>query len=192
MSVARTISALLVLVVVALASPQAEALERIVLVRHAEKLDDWPQDSELGALRPLGEAGVRRANRMAQVLETAGIAAVYVSATTRSIHTGLPLALLTEVEIIVDRRTVEPSRMEELIADLRERHPRDTAIMIVGHSNTIPELLLHLGGSSDCYDALGIADKGDYLLIEGYAGFWAVDLSKEGCEAIEHYEQPVE
>jgi broad specificity phosphatase PhoE len=189
MRIARTIPALLIVMVVVVASPQVEALERILLVRHAEKLDDWPRDRELDALRPLSEIGVRRSDEMAQTLKTAGIAAVYASATTRSVHTGLPLSALTGVEITVERRTTEPEAMDALIAALLERHAGDTAIMIVGHSNTIPELLVRLGATPECYDDLGIVDHGNYLLIEGYEGLWAVDLSKEGCDAIERSEQ---
>jgi len=195
MNIAPTIVARLILAVmvavVAVGSPRVEALERILLVRHAEKLDDWPRDRELDPLWPLSEAGVRRAENMAKVLGASGIAAVYASPTTRSVQTGLPLAVLKQVEITVDPRTTEPSRMEALIADLRRRHSEDAAILIVGHSNTIPELLVRLGATPECYDALGIEDNAKYLLIEGYEGIWSVDLSKQSCDAIEHHQQSV-
>ena len=105
----------------------------------------------------------------------------------RSVHTGLPLSALTGVEITVERRTTEPEAMDALIAALLERHAGDTAIMIVGHSNTIPELLVRLGATPACYDRLGIVDHGNYLLIEGYEGLYraTATLSKRKRQALE-------
>jgi len=171
----------LVAVVVALAAVPAGALDRIYLVRHAEKAEGWPQDRSLDALWPLSEAGARRAGKLGRILEGAGIAAIYASATTRSLQTALPLAVRTDVEIAVEPATVEAERMGAFLATLPERHAGDAAVLIVGHSNTVPELLVHLGASPECFAALGIENTPDGLRIDGYDGLWVVDLSRKGC-----------
>jgi broad specificity phosphatase PhoE len=74
--------------------------------------------------------------------------------------------------------------MSGFLARLREKHPADQAVLLVGHSNTIPELLVRLGAQPDCFQRLGITGQPGSLLIEGYEGVWKVDLKKQGCEAI--------
>jgi broad specificity phosphatase PhoE len=74
--------------------------------------------------------------------------------------------------------------MTGFLTRLREKHAADRAVLIVGHSNTIPELLVHLGAKPDCFQKLGITGQPGSLLIEGYEGVWKVDLKKQGCEAI--------
>jgi len=174
----------LVVIAVALAAAPAGALDRIYVVRHAEKVDGWPQDRELDALWPLSEAGARRAERLARILGDAGIAAVYASATTRSLQTGLPLAVGTDAEIAAEPASADAERMAGFLATLPERHADDAAVLVVGHSNTVPELLVRLGASPECFDALGIENTPDGLRIDGYDGLWVVDLSQKGCSAI--------
>ena len=58
------------------------------------------------------------------------------------------------------------------------------AVLIVGHGNTVPELLVHLGAKPDCFQRLGITGKPGSLMVEGFEGVWKVDLKKQGCEAV--------
>jgi broad specificity phosphatase PhoE len=171
------------LLLVLLAAP-AVALDNIYLVRHAEKVDFWPSDRDLDAFQPLSSAGLTRAEALAARLKTAGIAAIYTSRTTRTLETGAPLAHATHVPIAADDASTKPDAMSGFLAELREKHAADQAILIVGHSNTIPELLVHLGAKPDCFQRLGITGEPGSLLIEGYEGMWKVDLKKQGCEAI--------
>jgi len=168
---------------VLLAAP-AVALDNIYLVRHAEKVDFWPADRDLDAFQPLSTAGLTRAEVLAARLKGAGIAAIYTSRTTRTLETGAPLAHATHVPIAADDASTKPGEMSGFLARLREKHAADQAILIVGHSNTIPELLVHLGAKPDCFQRLGITGQPGSLLIEGYEGMWKVDLKKQGCEAI--------
>lgn len=171
------------LLLVLLALPAA-ALDDIYLVRHAEKADFWPSDRDLDVFQPLSSAGLSRAEALAIRLKTAGIAAVYTSRTTRTIETGAPLAHATHIAVIADDATTKPDQMTGFLARIREKHGADRAVLIVGHSNTIPELLVHLGAKPDCFQRLGITGQPGSLLIEGYEGVWKVDLKKQGCEAI--------
>ena len=163
----------------------AAALDTVYLVRHAEKATFWPVDHGLDAFQPLSPAGVARAEALAARLKAAGVAAVYSSRTTRTIETGAPLAQAAGVSLVVDDASTKPDEMAAFLAHLREKHSADRAVLIVGHSNTLPELLLRLGAQPDCFQRLGITGHPGSLLIEGYEGLWKVDLKKQGCEAIE-------
>ncbi len=162
----------------------AAALDDIYLVRHAEKAEFWPSDRDLDAFQPLSAAGVARAEALAARLRTAGVAAIYTSRTTRTLETGAPLAHATHVPIAADDGTTKPDEMSGFLTRLREKHAADRAVLIVGHSNTVPELLVRLGAKSECFQRLGITGQPGSLLIEGYEGVWKVDLKKQGCEAI--------
>ncbi|MFP5285046.1 MAG: SixA phosphatase family protein [Thermoanaerobaculia bacterium] len=156
----------------------AAALDTIYLVRHAEKSDGWPQDRDLDAFWPLSPGGQARAEFLASRLENAGIAAVYTSRTTRALMTGLPLANRIRIPIAAQ------DDMESFLSAVRGKHPADKAVLIVGHSNTIPLLLARLGANPDCFGKLGIVKKGETLFVEGHDGLWKVDLKKQGCEAL--------
>lgn len=171
------------LLLVLLALPAA-ALENIYLVRHAEKLDFWPPDRDLDAFQPLSPKGVARAEALAARLKSAGIAAIYTSRTTRTLETGVPLAHVAGVPLIAGDASIRPEEMSAFLTRLRQKHTADRAVLIVGHANTIPELLVRLGAKPDCFQRLGITGKPGSLMLDGYEGIWTVDLKKQGCEAI--------
>jgi broad specificity phosphatase PhoE len=172
------------LLLLALLAAPAFALDDIYIVRHAEKADFWPADRDLDAFQPLSSAGLARAEALAGRLKTAGIAAIYTSRTTRTIETGAPLAHATHVAVTADDASIKPAEMSAFLTRLREKHAADRAVLIVGHSNTVPEILVHLGAKADCFQRLGITGEPGSLLVEGYEGVWKVDLKKQGCEAI--------
>lgn len=170
------------LLLVLLAAPAA-ALDTLYLVRHAEKAT-WPSDRDLEAFQPLSPAGVARAEALASRLKSAGIAAVYTSRTTRTLQTGAPLAQATGVPISADDATTKPDQLAGFLVRLRKKHTADRAVLIVGHSNTLPEFLVRLGAKPECFQRLGITGQPGSLLVEGYEGLWKVDLKRQGCEAI--------
>jgi broad specificity phosphatase PhoE len=170
------------LLLLLMAGPAA-ALDTLYLVRHAEKAW-WPAEGDLDAFQPLSAEGVARAGALAARLKTAGIAAIYTSRTTRTLQTGAPLAAAGGVPIAADDATIKPDQMAGFLDRLREKHAADRAVLIVGHSNTIPEILVRLGAVPDCFQRLGITGQPGSLLIEGYEGLWRIDLKRQGCEAI--------
>jgi broad specificity phosphatase PhoE len=171
------------LVLAGLAAPAA-ALDTVYLVRHAEKAP-WPAGADLDAFQPLSPAGVARAAALAVRLKNAGIVAVYTSRTTRTIETGAPLALAARIPVVADDASTKPDQMGAFLARLREKHAADRAILLVAHSNTIPQLLMRFGAVPACYGRIGIVGNPGGLLIDGYDGLWKIDLKKQGCEAIE-------
>jgi len=167
---------------------QAEALDTLYIARHAEKVASWPEGSYLDPFRPLSAAGVARAGALAAELADSEIAAIYASRTTRSLQTGVPLSDRSGATLSVDAGTVDATKMKKFLADLGERHEGDTAVLVVGHSNTIPGLLLRLGAVPECFERIGIEGTSDGLRIAGYDGLWKVDLSATGCARIERRE----
>jgi broad specificity phosphatase PhoE len=182
--VERYVRWVLPLLLLVFLSLPAAALEDVYLVRHAEKADFWPPDRDLDAFQPLSPKGEARAEALAARLKSAGIAAIYTSRTTRTLETGVPLAHATGVPLIADDASTHPDQMSAFLARLRGKHAAGRAVLIVGHANTLPELLVRLGAKPDCFQRLGITGKPGDLMLDGYEGIWKVDLKKQGCEAI--------
>ena len=176
----------------ALATP-AQALERILFVRHAEKLEPWPP--ELETFQPLNEEGEQRAEALADHLHDQGLVAVITSPTSRTVTTGMAIARQLGLPLRTDQRTLEHEHFAEMVDELKRRHARAEAVLIVGHSNTIPQWLRHLGAGDRCAEALGMAvvDHGgrSLELIDGYDGLWTVELGKPGCAAFTRRDIPL-
>jgi phosphohistidine phosphatase SixA len=108
----------------------------VIFVRHAEK--DPSGDSQDPRL---GEAGRKRAAALARLLAPAGVSRLYASEYRRTQETLAPLAERTgkKVEILP---AGDPQRMIAALASL----PAGTVCVVAGHSNTIPALVVKLGG----------------------------------------------
>jgi len=105
----------------------------IFLVRHAEKLLDV-EDPGLSA------AGKQRAKQLAVLLEDAEITAIFSTDYQRTRDTATPLATAENLEITL-YDPAEPEHLVELIKNEQGRY------LVVGHSNTTPDLVTRLGGN---------------------------------------------
>ena len=111
----------------------------VILVRHAEK--------ELGTIEdpPLSQVGEQRAQLLARMLgEREGpgkIDAIFVSDTRRSQRTAAPLADRLGIAVT----TVDAKDIEGLAKKIRHSH-RGQRVLVVGHSNTVPETVRLLSG----------------------------------------------
>jgi len=123
------------LILAAWASPAA-AQKTVLLVRHAEKADSSKDAA-------LSEAGHTRARALAGLLANAGVTAIYASEYQRAIKTAEPLAAALNLPV----RTFPAADPAGLAERLRTRHP-DDVVLVVGHSNTLPDLLKCLGHSA--------------------------------------------
>jgi phosphohistidine phosphatase SixA len=113
----------------------------IFLVRHAEKATEANE-----ATVPLSDAGRARAERLAGILKDAGIEAIYATDTDRARQTAEPLARARKVEV----RTYAPRGADgkpapQLLIDRLKREAPTGRALVVGHSNTLPEILSALG-----------------------------------------------
>lgn len=104
----------------------------VYLVRHAEKLDDSRNP-------PLDEAGLARASLLAVMLRDAGVTHVWSTDYLRTQHTAKPLAAAAGREVA----SYDPRDLGAFAAKLRSLPGRH---LVVGHSNTTPQLVEALGG----------------------------------------------
>ena len=127
----------------------------VVLVRHAEKVDD-SRDPELS------DAGKARASALATMLRDMELDAVYSTDYIRTRETARPLANRLGLEVTI----YDGGELGRLADELRASEGRT---LVVGHSNTTPELVRLLGGApgspieDDEYDRL-------YLVVGGAGG----------------------
>jgi 2,3-bisphosphoglycerate-dependent phosphoglycerate mutase len=129
----------------------------VIVVRHAEKADDGTRDP------PLSTEGQERARLLGRLLHDTGVAALYTSDTRRARQTVQPLA--SALGLVAEEY---PGRdVAALIGRVLEDRASQT-ILIVGHSNTVPEMIsiLTRGRYSvalldDEYDALFVVTTGD-------------------------------
>jgi broad specificity phosphatase PhoE len=123
----------------------------IVLVRHAEK--------QVGAIddAPLTPEGELRAARLAQMFGDAEafgrIGRIYVSDTRRSQQTAAGLAQRLGIQPVV----VDPKSSTSDFASRVLRENRGARALIVGHSNTVPQLVAALAGA-DRVPSIGDAE----------------------------------
>ncbi len=115
----------------------------VIVVRHAEKADDGGSDPGLSA------AGLRRAQALSVALAHVGVGAVITSQAQRTQATAAPLARSAAVKPVI--LTIKRGEMEAHIADVRTavdvaRRAQKGAILIVGHSNTVPIIVRELTG----------------------------------------------
>jgi broad specificity phosphatase PhoE len=124
-----------------IASPVFAADTVIVVVRHAEKSTDDPKDPSLS------EQGSARANKLAEVLKDAGVKAVYTTQYKRTQQTGLPTATQSGMQLEVRPATKENAKSysSDLLKEIQKKHKGQT-VLIVGHSNTVPEIVKDITG----------------------------------------------
>jgi len=111
----------------------------IIVVRHAEKSADDVKDPSLS------EQGIARANKLASVLNDSNLKAVYTTQYKRTQQTGLPSATQVGLQLDVRPATKENTKTytSDLLKEIQHKHRGET-ILIVGHSNTVPEIVKHL------------------------------------------------
>jgi broad specificity phosphatase PhoE len=131
----RRSSSLLLLLLLACAAPAA-AQQTVFLVRHAEKANQSTDPA-------LSEAGLARARALAALLARARVTAIYATQYQRTVQTVQPLA--DALKLKVERMPADDTRA--LVARLRSRHASDV-VVVAGHSNTVPEILRLLGGTT--------------------------------------------
>ncbi len=113
----------------------------IIVVRHAEKASDDPKDPGLS------EQGKIRANKLAEILKHSDLEAVFTTQYKRTQQTGLPAASQAGLALQVRAATRENSKTyaAELLKEIRKKY-RGRTVLIVGHSNTVPEIVKQMTG----------------------------------------------
>lgn len=116
----------------------------VFLVRHAEKVDS-SHDSELS------EAGKQRAKELAETLKSADIQYIHSTDFIRTRNTAAPTANAFNLKIDI----YSPYDLAGFAEKLKNKTGRH---LVVGHSNTTPQLVKLLGGEP----GLPIVEKNEY------------------------------
>lgn len=107
-----------------------------ILVRHAETTGS-------GSNPNLSADGQARATRLSQMLDKVNLNAVYSSNYKRTTQTAQPTAIAKGLSVTI----YDPTDPGNIASQVLHSYPLG-AVLIVGHSNTIPELLNVLVGSN--------------------------------------------
>lgn len=170
--------------ILTLTAGPARALDTIYLVRHAEKVAGWPDGPGLDPLHPLSAVGMDRADQIAARLAEAPLVAVYATPTTRTLHTALVSADVHGLAPIPQPRLAVREQIEGWIEEVRARFDGEGAVLVVGHSNTIPWFFEAVGADATCFDRLGVTEEPYGLATAFYDGLWEIDLGASGCGSI--------
>jgi phosphohistidine phosphatase SixA len=125
----------------------------VILVRHA----DVPPHGGPDPNPHLNPAGHARAATLADVVGPAGIGTVIVSSARRTQETAAPVAAargVTPVEI------TEPPEILSAIAAA----PATSTVLVVGHTDTVPDVITGLGGPSI---AIPATEFGNLFVVAG-------------------------
>jgi phosphohistidine phosphatase SixA len=139
----------------------------VFLARHAEK-ETTPPDDPL-----LTEAGKERAQVLMRMLAGAGIKTIYTSQFLRTKNTAEPLAKQLGIETTIlpvkmdskNPRKVSEESFNEVVAKVYEHGGE--SLLIVGHSNTVPEIIKRLGG--DKVPSIDDKEFDDLFVVTIYA-----------------------
>ncbi len=136
----------------------SQAATTVVLVRHAEKADASPNTN-------LSPAGLTRAEALVSVVDELGLTAAYSTDLCRTAQTAQPAAQALGLSLFVQQTgssaaglsgcspaigvttSALPAALggaEALTDHILARH-RNQAVLVVGHSNTVPAIIAALG-----------------------------------------------
>jgi 2,3-bisphosphoglycerate-dependent phosphoglycerate mutase len=137
----------------ALSIGQAQTSPSVIfIVRHCEKAMESTDNPNLA------EEGKKRAAHLAEILKNTGIEEVYSTNYKRTMQTAEPLANAMKLSPVV----YEP-RDANFGEQLRKSGKK---VLVVGHSNTVPDLLNQLSGTKN------------YQPHDGYGDLWVVNIQE--------------
>lgn len=116
-------------------SKQEKGSWDIYLVRHAEK------EKNVGKNPHLTHVGKLRAQNIAKMLKDKNIKVVYSTEYARTLETAKPIA----DNIGTNIQPYDPRKLKEFAQSLKAKYGN---ALIVGHSNTTPQLVTILGGAA--------------------------------------------
>ncbi len=111
----------------------------VFLVRHAERADAGMAAAKMAGADPeLSDVGKARANALAALLQDAKITAIFTTEYKRTRDTAQPLATATGIAAAA----VDSKDAAGLIARVKASAGN---VLVVGHSNTVPDVIKALG-----------------------------------------------
>lgn len=123
---------------------ESQATTTVIFVRHAEKATLPTEDPGLS------EAGQQRAAELARQLVDAdvmpgvGVDAVYSTSYRRSVETAKPVADALDLPVLMYDASDTAAVIEAIVKEYKGK-----IILVVGHSNTVPEMIANMGASKN-------------------------------------------
>jgi broad specificity phosphatase PhoE len=152
---------------VALTSARGAAAQMTVyVVRHAEKAAAPAGDP------PLSPAGQARAKALVDSATHAGVRAIITTQFLRTKETAAPTALALGITPEVVPAT-SPRSIDDVVAAVR-KHVGQT-VLVVGHSNTVPEIIAKLG-----------AEEPPAICDSEYDDLYVVKIGTDGKATVAH------
>ncbi len=148
----------------------AQPAKTVILVRHAERAGGT--SPEVG----ISEAGRCRAEVLAGMLTDAGVTHIFTSEVARTQQTAAPLA----TKLNLKPEVVPAKDTDALVAKLRSG-PAGGAVLVVGHSNTVPEIIEKLGGGAVAPIGDSEYDRLFVVTLTGSSQATVVTLRYKGC-----------
>lgn len=136
----RLVVVLALTIAVSTTATQTRA-QTVFLVRHAERADTAPGQPVMaaaGADPELSAAGKARAESLAALLKDAKISLILTTKYKRTIQTAEPLAKQLGIAVT----PIEPKDTAALVQKIEAAHGN---VLVVGHSNTVPDAIKALG-----------------------------------------------
>lgn len=112
-------------------SAESAAPKKVFVIRHLQKGG--------GEDPPLTAEGAANAERLSAMLADEGIVAIFATPTRRAMETAAPLAKRLGISI----RSYDPDDPDALV---RAASAASGPVLVVGHSNTVPDLVARFGG----------------------------------------------
>jgi broad specificity phosphatase PhoE len=125
------------------------AAKSVFVVRHFQKGE--------GADPSLTAEGSANAQRLAAMLSDKGVTAVFATPTKRAMETAAPLAAQLGLAVA----PYDPNDPQALLAAVRAT---SGSALVVGHSNTVPDLVAMFGGAKPA--PLSDSDYGTVYVVE--------------------------
>jgi broad specificity phosphatase PhoE len=153
----------LVLMTAVFAQSQSN-ITTVILVRHAEK-STTPKDDPV-----LTDAGKTRAAHLADMLANAGVQAIYTSQFERTKLTAEP----TAKKLAINATVIDAAKSDDFANAIRSKNSGQT-VLVVGHSNTLPEIIHALNGPEipelddneyDSFFVLSVPETGESKLLK--------------------------
>lgn len=116
------------------------AAQTVILVRHAEKAQVPGNDP------PLSEVGTARAQALQAALQHANVQHVIVTSRRRTTLTAAAVIAAQHLQPVVIPYGDGDSAQVAAVAAAVRRIPAGDAVLVVGHSNTVPPIIAALGG----------------------------------------------
>lgn len=151
---------------------QEPTVTKIFIVRHAEK--------ETGKDPVLTASGNARAGDLMRILQNEGIQKIYVSRFRRTQNTADSLRIQLKIDTV---HYAADTLCDDLVNTIMEHRDFGKTILIIAHSNTIPQIIRKLGVADHPYGDIPDNDYDNLFVITYKKEKGKVKLMKYGAKS---------